>query len=507
MSTETNQERSIGLHAVIDQLDLQVPRPFVRSILTRGTRKTRITNTEILERYPQAYKPRDGIIGQLRFALKYEPLDLGVYKAAFKRISQTDITRWIQSEPNSIFARRAWYLYELLTGTTLDVRDLTSGPYVNLLDEDLHIVGAASRVRRQRIFDNLLGNKDYCPLLRRTEKLTANFSKRLTERARTLVAAVEPALLKRAVHYLFTKETKSSFAIEGEAPGKDRTERFVAALMRAENFDPTSKQSLVELQNAIVDPRYRQKGWRDTQVYIGETQPDYSQHVLFVCPRPQDLPSLMEGWAKMIAALIAPASPVHPVCAAAAAAFGFVFIHPFLDGNGRIHRFLVHNVLAKMRFTPPGVVFPVSAAMLRNMRAYDEALASFSDAIAPFIRYTMDSGQRLSVVDEIADLYRYFDATLQTEYLFDCIEETIIRDLKRELDFLKFFDAAMQSVMEIVDMPNQRASLLVRIVQQNHGKLSRGKRQTFSEITDEELSQIEQAIKAAAETFAQPEPE
>jgi hypothetical protein len=82
---------------------------------------------------------------------------------------------------------------------------------------------------------------------------------------------VDPTVLKRAVHYLFTKETKSSFAIEGETPNENRTSRFVATLMRADQFDPTRKQSLIELQNAIVDPRYAQKDWRDLQVYVGET--------------------------------------------------------------------------------------------------------------------------------------------------------------------------------------------------------------------------------------------
>lgn len=218
MQNGKSGETPIGLQAIIDQLDLKVPRPIVRSVLVGGTRKTRITDAEVLEQYPRAYQPADGIVGQLRFALKYEPLDLGVYKAAFSRIDKGDIERWVQNEPNGIFARRAWYLYELLTGTNLDVSALTSGPYVDLLDSDLHIVGPAVRIRRQRVFDNLLGNKEYCPLIRRTEQLTADFTKNLTERAGALVAAVEPAVLKRAVHYLFTKETKSSFAIEGEAP-------------------------------------------------------------------------------------------------------------------------------------------------------------------------------------------------------------------------------------------------------------------------------------------------
>jgi hypothetical protein len=199
--------------------------------------------------------------------------------------------------------------------------------------------------------------------------------------------------------------------------------------------------------------------------------------------------------------MLQPDSRVHPVCAAAAAAFGFVFVHPFVDGNGRIHRFLVHNVLSTTGFTPQGMVFPVSAAMLRDMIAYDRSLEAFSEDIAPFVQYSLDAEQKMTVANEIHDLYRFFDATPQAEYLFACIEDTIGRDLNQELNFLKFFDAAMKAVMGIVDMPNQRASLLVRLIHQNKGKLSKAKRDSFSELSDEEISRIESAIKAAAQQF------
>jgi Fic family protein len=321
----------------------------------------------------------------------------------------------------------------------------------------------------------------------------------LTARARALVAAVEPAVLKGAIHYLFTKETKSSFAIEGEAPSKDRTERFVSALMRADNFDPTNKQSFIELQNVIVDPRYAQKDWRHIQVYLGETLPDYSQDVQFVCPKPQDVSSLMAGWMQMMDRLLEADSGVHPVSLAAVGGFGFVFVHPFIDGNGRIHRFLVHNVLSKMNFTPKGVLFPISAAMLRDIAAYDRVLAAFSDPIQRFIDYKLDPEQHMTVSNDTADLYRYFDVTVQTEYLFDCIEDAITRDLKAEIGFLKFFDRAIRSVMEIADMPNQRASLLVRLIHQNNGELSQSKRQQFAELNDDEIRQIESAIQTANE--------
>ena len=59
-------------------------------------------------------------------------------------------------------------------------------------------------------------------------------------------------------------------------------------------------------------------------------------------------------------------------------AFGFVYIHPFEDGNGRIHRYLMHHVLARRGFNPSGVIFPVSAAILDKIDEYREVLESYS---------------------------------------------------------------------------------------------------------------------------------
>jgi Fic family protein len=317
--------------------------------------------------------------------------------------------------------------------------------------------------------------------------------KGLAEEANAIVKGCDPAILARAVHYLFTKETKSSFAIEGEEPSKDRTERFVVALMKTSGFDATSKDAFVQLQNAIVDPRYAQKSWRTTQNFVSQTLPDYSEDIHFVCPKPEDVPSLMDSWMEMVNRLKLPEG-ADPVVAAAVAAFGFVFLHPFDDGNGRIHRFLVHHILSKLGFTPQGILFPVSAAMLRDRLAYDQVLEGFSASIMPFIQYDLDLEHGMTVKNDTARLYRYFDATAQAEYLYRCIEETIHRDLRDEIGFLAVFDAALRATLNIVDMPNRRAALLVRLVLQNKGKLSKGKRTTFAEITDQEVDRIETAV-------------
>jgi len=195
-----------------------------------------------------------------------------------------------------------------------------------------------------------------------------------------------------------------------------------------------------------------------------------------------------------------------PVVAAAVAAFGFVFLHPFDDGNGRIHRFLVHHILSKLGFTPQGILFPVSAAMLRDRLAYDQVLEGFSGSIMTFIQYDLDLEHGMTVKNDTAQLYRYFDATAQAEYLYRCIEETIHRDLRDEISFLVVFDAALRATINIVDMPNRRAALLVRLILQNKGKLSKSKRTSFAEVTDKELDRIETAVWGGWQDSQQEQP-
>ena len=81
----------------------------------------------------------------------------------------------------------------------------------------------------------------------------------------------------------------------------------------------------------------------------------------------EDLSSLIGG---MVAFDRGPAGLIDPIVAAAVLAFGFVYVHPFEDGNGRLHRYLIHHVLAQRRFNPAGVVFPVSAAILERIDEY-----------------------------------------------------------------------------------------------------------------------------------------
>ena len=146
-----------------------------------------------------------------------------------------------------------WFLYEFLTGKTLQLDDVTRGNYIDLIDPDkYYTVTRARQIRRQRINDNLLGDFRFCPMIRRTEALSNFEAADLSRRCQQFVSNYPPELLKRALGYLYTKETKSSFEIEHIKPGSHRIERFAALLHLAESKDFCTKANLIELQSRIV---------------------------------------------------------------------------------------------------------------------------------------------------------------------------------------------------------------------------------------------------------------
>jgi Fic family protein len=203
----------------------------------------------------------------------------------------------------------------------------------------------------------------------------------------------------------------------------------------------------------------------------------------------------MSAWLLLMQRLVS--GGVDPVVSAAVGSFAFVFVHPFADGNGRIHRFLIHHVLARQGYSPPGVIFPISAAILRDRASYDRALETFSKPLAQFIEWDWTPEQEIVVTNDTSDLYRYFDATAVAEYLYDRVVDTVRLDLKEELGFVAVFDRALAAVREIVDMPDRRATLFVRLCMQNGGRLSAAKRPQFSELSDTEIAQLEAQVQQA----------
>jgi hypothetical protein len=95
-------------------------------------------------------------------------------------------------------------------------------------------------------------------------------------------------------------------------------------------------------------------------------------------------------------------------------------------------------------------------------------------------------------------LYRYFDATPQAEYLYDCVIETVRRDLRDEVLFVEVFDRATKAVMDRIDMPNRKAAQFVKLVMQN-GRIGADKRaRLFPELTIAGIDELEAIVREAS---------
>ena len=490
--------RPAGYAALIKRYDLDVIPNWHKSLVAAsGIHRVNSNEGIIEEVYPSKYWPGDSLGDHLEFALKYDGTNLAVLSILFQKIAEESLLIHVRSKPTGKYARRLWFLYEFLTGKTLPLDDLKRGNYIDLLEADeYYTVTPVRQVRRQRINDNLLGDSRFCPTVRRIDTLRDFETADLPGRCRQVVAGYPADLLRRALGYLYTRETKSSFEIEHIKPTSTRTERFVALLQTAEQEDFCRKERLIEVQNRIVDARFRDSDYRSSQNYVGEAVAWQKERIHFACPKPEDLAELMDG---LIAAQQRMnTGGVSAMIHAACIAYGFVFIHPFEDGNGRIHRFLIHNILARKGFTPEGVMFPISAAMLKNAADYDASLEAFSRQLMPLVEYSLDENGHMTVHNETDIWYRFIDMTPQAEALFRFIDQTIDTELTSELAFLANYDKTKKAIQEIVDMPDRRIDLFIRFCLQNNGRLSARKRAShFDFLSDEEVALLEQAVQSA----------
>ncbi len=476
-----------GYTALIDACRLQVPLP--RTLFATGERH-RILDAGGWRLLTPRHAPHPTLEGHLTFALKYEGLDLAVLKRLFFAVDAAEIESVVRATPTGSYARRIWFLYEWLTGQRLNIPDAARGDYVPAVNPVQQWAVPGENSARHRVRNNLPGTPDFCPLVRRTEALEEFVNLDLAERARAVVAAAPRDFLARTAAFLLLKDSKSSYAIEGERPPQNRIQRWGRAIGEA-GRQPIDIDELLRLQRIVIgDERFVRLGLRTEGGFVGDHDRDTG------APLPNHIGARHEDLASLIAGMVAfdrgPAATLDPVIAAAALAFGFVYAHPFDDGNGRIHRYLIHHVLAQRGFNPPGVAFPVSAAILDRIDAYGTILEDYSRRLLPLIEWEPTERGNVRVLNDTADVYRFFDATPHAEFLFECVRRAIEKDLPNETDFLRRYDRFTGHLQAIADMPDRTADLLFRFLQINEGRLSgRAREREFEALTDEEAEEIE----------------
>ena len=483
----------MGYAALIAAYDLALPLP---PCLTAIAERHHPVTTATWKMLTPRHRPASTLSGQLTFAIKWEGVDLSVLAQLFQVLAPDAVAGLVRATPTGAFARRLWFLYEWMTGTELDVPNAGKVRLVEAVDPTQQFALARGETSaRHRVVNNLPGTPRFCPMVRRSPALIDAAAKNLDERARTHIGRVRPDLVARAAAFLLLNDSKSSFAIEGERPSGTRTIRWGRAIAEAGNTQ-LSLPALDRLQRIVIgDARFVRLGLRLEGGFVGvhdrETGDPVPDHI---SARARDLEDLLTGLVDYAARVLQ--GGYDPVVAAAVLAFGFVYIHPYVDGNGRLHRWLIHHVLAAANYNPPGLVFPVSAAILRNLEAYRQVLETYSRPLLPEIEWRRTPNGNVAVLNETAAYYRFFDATAHAEFLYRCVEQTVEEDLPAEVAFLEAFDRFSQGVQEIVDMPADQVELLQKFLQQNGGRLSqRARSREFAALTLGEAEQVEQLYR------------
>ena len=453
--------------------------------------------------FDKRYWPGDTFADHITFALRHEEIDLLVLKRAFEAVPEAEIEAMVHAAPTGIPARRAWYLYEILTGRTLDVDDAPTVAAVDLLDPEAYFTGKPRLSKRHRVRDNLLGTGRFCPVIRRTRTLTEFLALDVSAKARETVGRTGAHLVARAASFMLLADSQASFEIEGERPPRNRLERWGRAVLQA-GKNRLTLDEIIRLHRVLIeDMRFVRAGLRPDGVFLGERDHHGDPLPELIGARPDDLGDLMGGLLEANDRMRG--DGVDPVLTAAATAFGFVYVHPFQDGNGRMHRCLIHHVLAERKFTPPGMVFPVSSVMLDRIDGYRATLQGHSGPLMPFIEWRPTPGRNVEVINQTADLYRYFDCTEEAEFLYACVRHTVEHDLPREIDYLRRHDEATSRIMDTVEMPDRVAENLIMFIRQNKGSLPRKRREgEFRKLRDDEVNLIEGIVNDAFADFGEP---
>ncbi|CAN5794536.1 Fic family protein [soil metagenome] len=278
-------------------------------------------------------------------------------------VNQGDATTPGALWPSVQYEERDWTVNHPGTLSGTQRRELV-GPYQAAITPDIALatVSLPSSVQADAEeataeivrFDTEVGHHiaPFTALLLRSESAASSKIENLTASARA-IALAELGIAKGTNAPLVVANTRAMEAAIGLAGSLD-----AAAII-------TMQATLLDETAPTMTGRFR-----DQQVWIGGS--DYGPHTaMFVPPHHSRVPDAIEDLVAFMGRTDIPA-----LAHIAVAHAQFETIHPFLDGNGRIGRALVHVIL-RSRGVTRAVTVPVSAGLLTNTPAYFDALTAY----------------------------------------------------------------------------------------------------------------------------------
>ncbi len=205
-------------------------------------------------------------------------------------------------------------------------------------------------------FDAELGAEvaPFASVLLRSESASSSKIENLTSGAKSIALAE-----------LGSKDKRNATEIVGNVAA------MIAALALADRLDEDAVLAMHRALLSDVQPAIAGR-WRDGQVWIGgDSFGPYE--AAFIPPHHDHVPALMADLLKF-----SRRADVPLLSQAAIAHAQFETIHPFLDGNGRTGRALIHAMLRGQGLTR-NVTVPVSAGLLTGTNGYFDALTAYRE--------------------------------------------------------------------------------------------------------------------------------
>lgn len=507
---------AVGGAWLVARYGIELVMPLAVQSRIGGRRTSQHANGIKTETFVESMRPSATLRGHLTFHLKHEVPHLEMLSRLFERVEPGELVNWINDEPSGQYARRAGFLYEWLTGRQLTVHATIAGPYVDVLD-DRKLVAASPEHsvfnRRWRVRDNLPGSPAFCPIVRKTDEIEKAVGVDLAEMLNELALEFGPDLLVRSAVWMTLRESRSSFAIEGEADQSDRIQRFADVLARrtGEGALPLGDTALAQLQSEILGKRttLQRFGIRQSPVFVGQVV-RYQEVVHYVAPPSDDVQAMLDG----LAVFWKRTQAQSAVMRSAVLAFGFIYIHPLADGNGRVHRFLVNDALRRDGVVTEPMILPVSSLITSDSakrRAYDHILDTISrplmGALAGTYEFaaaqtTYPDGIRSNFVftgEAVArPAWQYLDLTRHVAYLADVLVRTIREDMREASRYMQRHAQARSAIKDIVEAPDTQIDRIIRSVDANQGKLSNVLAKEMPLLAEPDVwNAIVQAVEAA----------
>ena len=476
----------IGYRWLIQHYGLTVTQPLPLETAIGNSRSSIVDGPTERRTVQESLRPDPTPASHLGFALKHEGVHLETLSRLFAILPPAEIEQWIAREPTGQYARRTGFLYETLTGQPLEAPDRTTGNYINALDPERELTAPRFiNNTRWRVRDNLLGDARFSPQVYLNPQTNRALALNVGERIAQLEGQFTRELVLRSAVWLTVNESRASFAIEHEEDKRDRIQRFAAVLEQrtGQSADPIASVELEALQREILGPDALHYGLRRSPAFVGETARFGQEVVHYIAPHSDDVPNILEGLRTTLMRTVGLSS----VARAALVSFGFVYLHPMIDGNGRLSRFLINDVLRRDGALPAPYIVPISAILQRtDLRplSYDGALEIFSRSLMRHYHDQWSFGPEQQAPDGVTyslqfDAYadalhawRYPDLTRHVSFIADALELTIDQEMRAEAQYLQSHRAARARLKTIVEGPDHALDRIIRSVRESRGVIS-----------------------------------